>query len=94
MKNDIRTAIKTGMKTGIKKINVDKVLKDIKKEKRISKEIWERDMAPVLDIIYDGRTRYGKPTKKVAKVVDFIAMCLGYLALATMICYFIILWTM
>lgn len=49
-------------------LNVDKVLNDIKRNKRNSKIIitnykhWD---------ILDGRTKKGKPFKKLAKVLDF-----------------------
>lgn len=40
----------------------------------------------------DGRTYHGKPIKKFSRVINFIAVTLGYLTLATFIAYIIVLW--
>lgn len=52
------------------KINVDKVLNDIKRQKRATKLVitnfkdWD---------ILDGRTKTGKPIKRIAKILDAFA---------------------
>lgn len=74
------------MKT--KKINVDKVLNKIKKETRKQ----NLTNTPMIDIVMDGRTRYGKPVKKVSKVLDLGFMVLAYGILAAIFTLFIILW--
>jgi hypothetical protein len=72
-----------------RKINVDKVLNDIKMERKARKIVianykdWD---------VLDGRTQQGKPIKKIAKVVDFIACTLGYVAFAAIIVVFIFAW--
>jgi len=63
-------------------LNVDKVLNDIKRNKRNSKIIitnykhWD---------ILDGRTKKGKPFKKLAKVLDFGAYLISCATIAFII---------
>lgn len=72
-----------------KTINVDKVLNDIKRQKRATKLVitnfknWD---------ILDGRTRRGQPFKKLAKVLDFGMYLLGCASLSFIIVYFLIQW--
>jgi hypothetical protein len=72
-----------------KTINVDKVLNDIKRQKRATKLVitnfknWD---------ILDGRTKQDKPFKKLAKVLDFGMYLLGCASLSFIIVYFLIQW--
>lgn len=42
--------------------------------------------------ILDGRTRSGRPVKRIAQVIDLIACTLGYVAFAAIIVVFILAW--
>lgn len=72
-----------------KKINVDKVLNDIKMEARAKKIIitnykdWD---------ILDGHRRYGKPFKKFVKVMDFTAYLIACAAIAFIITTALVAW--
>lgn len=73
-----------------KTINVDKLLNDIKRQKRATKLVitnfkdWD---------ILDGRKkRYGRAVKKTAKVLDFGMYLLGCASLSFIIVYFLIQW--
>ena len=68
------------------KINVDKVLNDIKRQKRATKLVitnfkdWD---------ILDGRTKQDKPLKVIAKIADFSMYVLSCAALSAIIIYVI-----
>lgn len=61
-----------------------KIIK-IKKIKKVGIDINNWD-------ILDGRTKKGRPIKRIAKVIDFIACSLGYVVFAAIIVVFIFAW--
>lgn len=72
-----------------KNININKVLNDIKRNKRATKIVitnyknWD---------ILDGRTKRGRPFKKFAKAVDFLAYVIACGTVAFILTTIVLAW--
>lgn len=84
----------------VNQINVDNIIKNIKKglrsKKKFDKEKFEKEIERHLISTnfkpLDGRTYYGKPIKKIAKVADVLLYILGCATLAFILVTVAIAW--